>query len=226
MIFIEELLSKEEVSSYREALNSVPWNDGRETAAGMAADVKSNAQAYVNSEQVQQLTNGLLAKMGGNTQLVSAVLPNKIFPPCFNRYTENDTYGYHVDAAIMRMPNSQEVLRSDMSMTLFLSEPEEYEGGELTITTEFGTHAVKRGAGDAVIYPSSSLHQVSPVTKGVRFAAVSWMQSLVSDQVMRQTLYELDQVIQSLSSASSTNRIQLDQLHCIYHNLIRQQSNV
>lgn len=226
MVLIESLLSKTEVEAIRKQLGQVPWLDGTGTAMGMAAAVKENAQADANHELVQQLANSLLAKYGENPKLVSAVLPNKIFPPCFNRYATGETYGLHVDGAIMRIPNSNDVMRSDMSMTLFLSEPDEYEGGELIIQTEFGEQRVKPKAGDAVTYPSSSLHKVTPVTSGVRYAAITWMQSLVQDTHIREILYELDQNIQQLVGNESVSRQQLDSLHHVYHNLIRKHSNI
>lgn len=226
MVVIEALFTKDEVAQYREKLEQVPWSDGKNTAMGMSGEVKSNSQADKEDPMVQQLANGILGKMGSHPKLVSAALPHKIFPPCFNRYQQSETYGYHVDAAIMRLPNSQEVLRSDMSMTLFLSEPDEYQGGELHIATEFGVQIVKLPAGSAVVYPSSSLHQVTPVTKGQRISAICWMQSLVADQATRQTLYELDQTIQRLSNQGNVAREELDSLHHVYHNLIRQHAVV
>ncbi|NVK24875.1 MAG: Fe2+-dependent dioxygenase [Gammaproteobacteria bacterium] len=224
MVLIEQLLSKQEVALYRQHLDQVPWLDGKGTAMGMAADVKDNGQADASHDTVRQLANTLLAKFGETAQLVSSVLPHKIFPPCFNRYSKGETYGFHVDAAIMRMPNSADVLRSDMSMTLFLSEPDEYEGGELVIQTEFGEQRIKPKAGDAVTYPSSSLHQVTPVTSGVRIAAITWMQSMVQDPHVRELLYELDQNIQQLLANDAVPREQLDSLHHVYHNLIRKHS--
>ncbi|TKB47385.1 Fe2+-dependent dioxygenase [Thalassotalea mangrovi] len=226
MVLIEQLLTKQEVNLMRQHLDQVPWLDGKGTAMGMAAAVKDNVQADASFKTVQQLANSLLAKYGETEKLVSAVLPHKIFPPCFNRYSSGETYGYHVDAAVMRIPNSAEVLRSDMSMTLFLSEPEEYEGGELVIQTEFGEQRIKPKAGDAVTYPSSSLHKVTPVTSGVRFAAITWMQSMVQDTHIRELLFELDQNIQQLSSNESVAREQLDSLHHVYHNLIRKHSTL
>ena len=226
MVLIEQLLSKKEVHEYRQTLDQVSWNDGKGTAMGMAASVKQNGQADANDPQVQSLTNKLLAKFGSTPKLISAALPHRIFPPCFNRYLEGETYGFHVDAAIMRMPNSNEVLRSDMSMTTFLSEVDEYEGGELIIQTEFGEQKIKLNAGDAVLYPSSSLHKVTPVTSGNRVAAITWMQSLIPDAHMRETLYSLDQSIQGLLANPAVNREELDRLHHVYHNLIRQQSQV
>ena len=226
MVLIEQLLSKEEVAYFRQQLDQVPWLDGKGTAMGMASSVKDNTQADANHETTRQLTNALLARYGETAKLVSAVLPQRIFPPCFNRYAQGETYGFHVDAAIMRVPNSSEVLRSDMSMTLFLSEPDEYEGGELVIQTEFGEQRVKPQAGDAVTYPSSSLHKVTPVTSGVRFAAITWMQSLVPDTHMRDILFELDQTIQQMLANEALPREQLDSLHHVYHNLIRKHTSI
>ncbi len=221
MVLIEQLLSKDEVQTFRQHLSQVPWLDGKGTAMGMSAAVKDNAQADPENDTVRQLANQLLARYGEHPKLVSAVLPQKIFPPCFNRYGQGETYGLHVDAAVMRMPRSPDVIRSDMSMTLFLSEPDEYEGGELLIKTEFGEQKVKPRAGDAVTYPSGSLHMVTPVTSGVRLAAITWMQSLVPDTPMREILFELDQNIQQLSANDTVSREQLDSLHHVYHNLIR-----
>lgn len=226
MVVVEQLLSTQEVKKFRQSLNEMPWLDGSNTAMGMAASVKNNNQADASSPEAQNLANKLLAKVGANAKIISAALPHEIFPPCFNRYSSGETYGYHVDAAIMRMPNSQNVLRSDLSMTVFLSDPDEYEGGELIIATDFGEQRIKLDAGFAVVYPSSSLHQVTPVTKGQRFAAISWMQSMVPDQNLRQNLYQLDRTIQSLIEQGNTSRQELDTLHNVYHNLIRQFAQV
>jgi len=221
MIVIDKILSAEEVNSYREILANSPWGDGTQTAMGMAASVKNNNQADTKNEGVRQLANQLLARIGVTPKLVSAALPHKIFPPCFNRYSESEEYGFHVDAAVMRIPNTSEVIRSDISMTTLLSEPDEYEGGELIIATEFGEQSIKLPAGYAVVYPSSSLHKVTAVTKGQRVAAITWMQSMISDQSIRQNLYQLDQTIQTLIAKDNTSRTELDNLHNVYHNLIR-----
>lgn len=226
MVLIEQLLSKQEVNEFRDKLNQVPWNNGKETAMGMAASVKQNRQADPDNPRVQKLANSLLQKFGSTSKLISAALPHRIFPPCFNRYSQQESYGFHVDAAIMRIPHSTEVLRSDLSMTVFFSEPDEYEGGELEIKTEFGNHKIKATAGDAILYPSGSLHQVTPVTAGERIAAITWIQSLIPDTHMRSTLYELDQSIQTLLTNPAINRDELDRLHHVYHNLIRQQSQL
>ncbi|GAA6184604.1 MULTISPECIES: Fe2+-dependent dioxygenase [Alteromonadaceae] len=226
MVVIEQLLSQGEVNVYRQVLNELQWQDGGTTAKGMASSVKHNTQADPEDANVRQLVNSLLARMGETPELVSAALPQHIFPPCFNRYERQQQYGFHVDAAIMRIPNSQTVMRSDLSMTLFLSDPKEYEGGELIITTEFGEQAVKLQAGDAVLYPSSSLHKVTQVTKGVRLAAITWIQSMVADVSLRQSLYQLDRTIQVLMQNDTINRAELDSLHNVYHNLIRQNAQI
>lgn len=226
MVVIDQLLSAKEVAVFREALLKAEWQNGDKTAMGMAASVKNNNQANPSDPIVGDLANELLGRIGSAAKVVSAALPLKIFPPCFNRYSESEEYGYHVDAAIMRLPNSNDVLRSDVSMTVFLSEPDEYEGGELIIKTEFGEQQVKLPAGYVVVYPSSSLHKVTAVTKGQRVAAITWMQSMVSDVTTRQSLYQLDQTIQGLIATETASREHLDQLHNVYHNMVRQFSQI
>ena len=226
MVVIDQLLTSDEVKIVREALLKAKWENGDKTAMGMASSVKKNNQANPNDPIIKDLANELLGRIGSAPKVVSAALPQKIFPPCFNRYSESEEYGYHVDAAIMRLPNSNDVLRSDVSMTLFLSEPDEYEGGELIIQTEFGEQQVKLPAGYVVVYPSSSLHKVTAVTKGQRIAVITWMQSMVGDVTIRQSLFKLDQTIQDLIKEGNTSREHLDQLHNVYHNLIRQFSQV
>ncbi|WP_440874678.1 Fe2+-dependent dioxygenase [Thalassotalea sp. PLHSN55] len=226
MVVIEQILSKAEVQEFQQILDASPWLDGKNTAMGMASSVKNNQQADANHANIRQLANRLLTRVGETPQLISAALPHKIFPPCFNQYGVSEEYGYHVDAAIMRLPNSQDVIRSDVSMTVFLNEPEEYEGGELVIATEFGEQKVKLSAGQAVVYPSSSLHKVTAVTSGKRLAAITWMQSMIPDATLRQTLFQLDATIQTLIQQQQTDRAELDRLHNVYHNLIRQFSQL
>ncbi|TXS91231.1 Fe2+-dependent dioxygenase [Parahaliea maris] len=226
MVVIEEMLSAGEVREFRAALDSAPWLDGGNTAAGMAADVKRNGQADAADDTVRSLANSLLARLGQHPQFTAAALPHRIFPPCFNRYGVSETYGFHVDAAVMRIPGTPDVLRSDVSATLFLSDPSEYDGGELVIQTDYGEQAHKLPAGSMVVYPSSSLHRVTPVTRGVRVAAITWLQSLVPCNHTRATLYELDRAIQSLMSSGGAGREQLDALHNVYHNLVRQHAQV
>lgn len=226
MIVIKPLISAQDVNYFRQQLSELPWQDGKATAMGMASSVKNNNQADNSDPKVRQLSNELLANAGQHPTLISAALPHKIFPPVFNLYSETQEYGYHVDAAIMRIPGTQDVLRSDVSMTVFLNDPNEYEGGELVIATEFGEQMVKLPAGHAVVYPSSSLHKVNAVTKGQRIAAITWMQSMIADSNLRQTLYQLDRSIQTLIAEEKTCREELDRLHNVYHNLIRQFSQL
>lgn len=225
MLLIKQLLSAEEVTEFRATLAKAPWLDGKSTAMGMAATVKRNAQADAVDPAVKQLSNQLLSRFGHTPALISAALPHRIFPPCFNRYAQDETYGLHVDAAIMRLPDHQ-IMRSDMSITTFLSAPDEYDGGELCIQTEYGMQHVKLNAGDAVLYSSGSLHQVLPVSRGQRLAAISWIQSLIPDSRIRESLHQLDQSIQSLLNNPHIGRNELDRLHHVYHNLIRQHAQV
>ncbi|TGD71088.1 Fe2+-dependent dioxygenase [Mangrovimicrobium sediminis] len=226
MVVIEQLLSAQEVGDFRARLADAPWQDGCRTAEGMAADVKNNGQADPADAGVRALANALLARLGQNPRFTAAALPQRIFPPCFNRYGEGETYGFHVDAAIMRIPGTQDVLRSDVSGTVFLSDPDEYDGGELVIQTHYGEQALKLPAGSMVVYPSSSLHRVTPVTRGQRLAAITWLQSMVPGAETRATLFELDLAIQSLLAAGTATREQLDALHHVYHNLIRQHAQL
>lgn len=222
MIVVSQLFNQQEASELVASLSSSSWEDGAKTAMGMAADVKNNNQADSNDPKIQALANRVLGQIGNTPDIVSAALPHHIFPPVFNRYSESEEYGYHVDAAIMRLPNSQNVMRSDVSMTLFLSDPETYEGGELVLRSDSGEQAVKLPAGYAVVYPSRHLHKVNAVTKGTRIAAVTWMQSMIADPNLRDNLYQMDKTIQELIKSGTSKRSELDSLNNVYHNLIRQ----
>ncbi|MGB3724457.1 MAG: Fe2+-dependent dioxygenase [Glaciecola sp.] len=226
MLVIDNLFDEQALININNQLDAFPWDDGKATAMGMAGAVKHNRQADPTNSSVKTLANSLLARLGNHPSFVSAALPHRIFPPCFNSYAQGETYGFHVDGAIMRIPHNNEVLRSDLSMTMFFSDANSYEGGELEISTPFGIQRVKGQAGSAILYPSSSLHQVTPVTKGVRRAAITWVQSLIPSLPMREVLYELDQSIQTLVSNPNVDRTELDRLHHVYHNLIRQHSQI
>jgi PKHD-type hydroxylase len=171
LITIDHVLSKDEVKQFRRHLDNAEWNDGTKTAGTLARNVKRNAQIDDSTEVAISLGNHILRSLGNNPLFVSAALPRKIYPPKFNRYADGGTYGTHVDSAIMQIPGTNLSLRTDLSATLFLAEPDEYEGGELEIETEFGVQAVKLEAGNMVLYPSSSLHRVMPVTEGARVAS-------------------------------------------------------
>jgi PKHD-type hydroxylase len=163
----------------------------------------------------------VLERLSANPTFVSAALPHRIYPPKFNRYRDGGSYGTHVDSALMVVPGTQERMRCDLSATLFLSAADDYEGGELEIEGPFGAQAVKLEAGDLVLYPSSSLHRVTPVTGGVRLASFFWIQSLVADAEARTLLFDLDQSIRSLRRTNPPEDPQLLRLSGIYHNLLR-----
>lgn len=221
LITIDHVLSKEEVKQFRRHLDTADWNDGTKTAGTLARNVKRNAQIDDNSEIAISLGNHILRSLGNNPLFVSAALPRKIYPPKFNRYADGGTYGTHVDSAIMQIPGTNLSLRTDLSATLFLAEPDEYEGGELEIETEFGVQAVKLEAGNMVLYPSSSLHRVMPVTEGARVASFFWIESLVRDEGERAMLFDLDQTIQKLTPAIAASDPRLLSLTGVYHNLLR-----
>jgi len=220
LITIPEILTKDEVEQFKQHLNNAPWQDGKRTAGGQAVHVKANQQLDDNHELTQQLSQTLLTRLTSHPMFVSASLPNKIFPPKFNRYQHGGHYGLHVDNSIMSLPNG-ESLRTDISSTLFFSEPDEYEGGELAIETQYGAQEVKLNAGDMIIYPSTSLHQVKPVTKGSRVSAFFWVHSLVKDSQQREQLFELDQSIQVLTMDRGSDDSEVKRLTGIYHNLVR-----
>jgi len=225
LVVLDSFLDSTEVEQYRQQLNRARWNDGRHSAGGLNQLSKRNDQVDPACNIGQTLANDLLGKMGHHATLVSACLPHRIFPPVFNRYSENQAYGAHVDAAIMQMPGSGQVLRSDISMTVFLTSPDEYSGGELVIEGQFGAQEVKLEAGDAVVYPSSSLHRVNAVSGGTRIAAITWMQSMVADNEARSLLFDLDESIQSLTNAGNAPA-ELLRLTSVYHNLVRRMSIV
>lgn len=218
---IEDMLSVQEVESFKKNLLSLDWQDGRNTAKGAAALVKHNEQANLQSPITQQLSQSLLQKFYSHPAFVTSALPLKIYPPRFCRYLNGHSYGFHVDSAVISIPNTQSVLRSDLSMTLFLNNPDEYDGGELVVTTEFGEQSVKLKAGSAVVYPSSSLHQVTNVTSGQRLVAICWIQSMVADEFLRNNLSQLDKVIQELTYGDRVTKVALQKLHNVYHNFLR-----
>ena len=221
LIAIENLLTKKEVAAYRNQLGDAKWADGQATAGSLSAAVKSNQQLSETDETALHLGNEILRRLGSHPLFISAALPERIYPPKFNRYSDGGHYGVHVDSAVMRIEQANLTLRSDLSATLFLCEPDEYDGGELTIEGEFGAQSVKLPAGDMILYPSSSLHQVLPVTKGARVSSFFWIQSMVQDAGKRETLFDLDQSIQSLTAKNGPNDEDVVQLSGVYHNLLR-----
>lgn len=220
LIVIEQLFSETETEQMLGMLLAQSWQSGSHSAGDMAKQVKSNQQLADSNPLCQTLGNRILQRLMNHPEFVSAALPEQVYPPKFNRYEEGGAYGLHVDGAIMGLPDSHKSLRTDLSATLFLTSPEDYQGGELMIEDQFGAQAVKLPAGDLVLYPSSSLHQVNPVQKGARISAFFWIQSLVRDPVERSLLYDLDQSIQGLRQREG-NEAEALRLSGIYHNLLR-----
>lgn len=225
LIHIPEILTKAEVKDFRLRLQNTDWIDGKATVGLQGAQVKRNRQIAVDNPVARELGEIILKKLYANPMFMSAALPLRIVPPLFNAYAGGEHYGFHVDGAIRILPNSNLSLRTDVSSTLFLSEPEEYQGGELIVQDTYGSHEVKLPAGDLILYPSTSLHQVAPVTEGERVCSFFWTQSMVRDDWQRNMLYELDCNIQSLRQKVGDTE-ELLGLTGHYHNLLRQWSNV
>jgi PKHD-type hydroxylase len=221
LIAIERVLGEAEVRDFRSHLDHAPWQDGSRTAGTLAVTVKRNQQLEDGVEPAVGLGNRILRRLAAHPAFISAALPIRIYPPKFNRYQDGGTYGAHVDSALMQVPGTSMTVRSDLSATLFLSAPDEYDGGELEVDGPFGIQSVKLEAGDMVLYPSSSLHRVTPVTRGARFASFFWIQSHVADEGARTTLYDLDQAIQQLSPRHAPDEPALVKLTGVYHNLLR-----
>lgn len=219
LVHIPEILNRDQVSAFRRALEAAEWTDGRETVGAQGARVKRNLQLPDASPLRDQLGRQVLAALAANPLFHAATLPVRTLPPRFNRYEGGGQYGFHVDGAVMAVAGGEQ-MRSDVSCTLFLSEPDEYDGGELVISDTYGEHEVKLPAGDLIAYPSSSLHKVQPVTRGARIASFFWVQSLVRDDGERRLLLELDTSIQALNRANADAGALL-QLSGVYHNLLR-----
>lgn len=221
LISIDQVLTKDEVRQFRQELDASAWNDGAATAGTLAKSVKRNQQVADGSALAVRLGQHILRRLAATPLFISAALPRTIYPPKFNRYADGGTYGAHVDSALMFLPGSSQQMRTDLSATLFLAEPEEYDGGELEVEGPFGVQAVKLGAGDMVLYPSTSLHRVTPVTRGARVASFFWIESLVPDEGERTLLFDLDQSIQQMTPLVAPDDMRLLQLTGVYHNLLR-----
>ena len=223
LLHIPGVLEGGDVVRLRDALNAATWTDGRETVGAQGARVKRNLQLPDASPLRAELGREVLAALARHPLWHAATLPQRILPPRFNRYEGGGQYGNHVDGAVMALPEGGQ-LRSDVSCTLFLSDPGDYDGGELIVSDLYGEHEVKLPAGDAVVYPSGSLHRVQPVTRGARLAAFFWVQSLVRDDGQRRLLLELDTSIQRLTASGADPQAVL-QLTGVYHNLLRRWSD-
>ncbi len=227
LLQIPDLLTADEVAHCRSVLESSPWVDGRVTAGDQAAKAKLNLQIPEESDTARELGELILRALARNPAFNSAALPLRVLPPMFNRYDKNMTYGYHVDNSIRTIPGSGGMrMRADVSTTIFLSDPDEYDGGDLIVEDTYGMKAVKLPAGHAVVYPSSSLHQVSPVTRGSRWASFFFTQSLVKDDGLRAMLYDLDVAIMDLRRNLGDGNHSVLALVNHYHNLLRRWAEV
>jgi len=221
LICIPKVLNTDQIAACWSHLAEAAWVDGRTTAGTQAVSVKRNRQLPPDSPAGRAVSDLILDALGANPLFLSAALPLKILPPMVNRYGIGETFGTHVDNAIRGVPGTAVRIRTDLSATLFLTEPDAYDGGELVIEDYYGTHEVKLAAGDLVLYPATSLHMVKPVTRGERISSFFWLQSMIRDQQARTLLYDLDQTIQSLSGDIGVEAEPCVRLTGIYHNMIR-----
>lgn len=220
MLHVPEVLTRDEVRGMRAELDGAEWVDGRATVGEQGALVKRNRQLAEHSPLAARLGQRILEALKRNPLFFSAALPLRIVPPLFNRYAGGETYGMHVDGSIRAVAGSPDPLRTDLSCTLFLCDPEEYAGGDLVVADTYGTHDVKLPAGDLILYPSSSLHRVDPVTQGARVCSFFWVQSMVRDDWQRTLLFELDTTIQKLRGRHGETE-EAVALTSHYHNLLR-----
>jgi PKHD-type hydroxylase len=228
LLHIPEVLTQAELTQLRQSLDAAGWTDGRETVGAQGAQVKRNEQLPEVSPLRSELGQVVLSALARNPLYFAAALPLRTLAPRFNRYQGGGEYGFHIDGSVMlaNPPGaSHSHVRSDISCTLFLCEPEEYDGGELVVSDTYGEHEVKLPAGDMVIYPSSSLHKVQAVTRGARLASFFWVQSMVRDDAQRRLLFDMDTSIESLRQTNADAQAVL-KLTGIYHNLLRRWAEV
>ncbi|VIO72171.1 Fe2+-dependent dioxygenase [Bradyrhizobium ivorense] len=228
LVCVPNVLSKQDVADFRRIMDASDWEDGRSTAGAASALVKRNEQLPPDSEVARLLGNRVLSALSASPRFISAAIPLRIFPPLFNRYAASDGhhFGLHVDNAVRGDRLTGLRIRTDLSVTLFLSEPEDYDGGELVIEDSYGSHEIKLSAGDLVVYPASSLHLVTPVTRGTRVASFFWLQSMVRDAHARSLIFDLDTAIQALVERLGRDDPETVKLTGIYHNLIRHWAEV
>jgi PKHD-type hydroxylase len=220
IIQIPALFSPAEVTRIRHALVAADWADGKVTAGYQSAKAKHNLQLPEGHPLAREIGAALLERLWASPLFLSAALPHKIFPPLINCYRDGGSFDFHIDNAVRQPRGGAERLRTDLSSTLFLSDPSDYDGGELEIQDTFGTQAIKLAAGDLLLYPGTSLHKVRPVTRGARYAAFFWTQSLVREDAQRALLFEMDGAIQALT-ADLPEHPALLRLTGTYHNLLR-----
>jgi PKHD-type hydroxylase len=225
IVQVPNVLNPEQIARCREVMNRASWIDGRVTAGYQSAVVKDNRQLPENGREAWELGDMIVAALERNPLFITATLPLRVFPPLFNRYEGGESFGAHLDNSIRQIPGTPLRVRTDISATLFLSAPEDYDGGELVIDDVYGAHAVKLGAGDLVVYPASSLHHVKPVTRGVRLASFFWVQSMVRDDGTRTLLFDLDMAINKVNQALPNHGAIVELTNC-YHNLLRRFAEV
>lgn len=224
LLHIPGVFTKDEVATLRSRLDGGPWADGNATSGHQSATAKANRQLPEDSAEAREVGGLVLQVLNANPMFVSAALPHTVFPPLFNRYEGGEHFGVHVDNAIRQRGGTR--IRSDLSCTLFLSDPEDYDGGELIIEEMYGPQSVKLPAGDLVLYPSKSLHRVTPVTRGARISSFFWLQSLVRDDADRETLFRLDVAIQRVNADKGPKDAAVLELTAVYHNLLRRWAEV
>jgi PKHD-type hydroxylase len=225
LLQIPEVLSAEQVAGFRKVLETSNWVDGRITAGHQSARAKDNLQLPEDNEDARRLSDTILRALECNPMFMAAALPLKVFPPLFNRYQDGQSFGNHVDNAIRQVTGTPHRVRTDLSATLFLSNPDEYDGGELVVEDTYGVHSVKLPAGHLILYPASSVHHVRPVTRGARLASFFWIQSMVRDDGERTILFDLDVAIQRLM-ADVPEHTSVVELTSLYHNLLRRWADV
>ncbi len=224
LVCIPNVLDAAQIVSLRERLDRAnSWVDGRVTAGYQGAPVKFNQQIDELSDVAMACQRIVVSALERHPTFTSAVLPNSIYPPMFNRYGEGMKFGAHVDGSVRINPQTGAKLRTDVSATLFLTNPDDYDGGELQIEDTFGRHSIKLGAGDMVVYPATSLHQVAPITRGTRTACFFWVQSLIREDSQRALLHDMDNAIQRLNQTDADEIARRSLIGC-YHNLVRQWS--
>lgn len=221
LICVPGVMAKDDVAEFRRIMDEADWEDGRSTAGAQSALVKKNEQLPPEGETARRLGEHVVKALTASPLFMSAAIPLRIFPPLFNRYGVGHKFGTHVDNAVRGDHLTGMRIRTDLSVTLFLSEPDEYDGGELVVEDLYGSHEVKLPAGDLVLYPATSLHMVTPITRGVRVGSFFWLQSMIRDAQARSLIFDLDNTIQSLSERVGTDDPDSVRLTGIYHNLIR-----
>ena len=221
LLSIPGVLTKDAVAALRSEIDAAEWIDGNATSGQQSALAKRNLQLPEDSPAARKAGGIILDALERTPLFVAGALPLKVFPPLFNRYGEGNSFGMHVDNALRVRRDGGFRIRSDLSATLFLAEPDDYDGGELMVEDNYGVHAVKLGAGDLVLYPASSLHRVEPITRGARVASFFWIQSMVREDAKRTLLFDMDMAIQALAGELDQGHAQVVALTGAYHNLLR-----